>query len=120
MKSYTLKELSEISKVKPRTIRFYISKKLLPPPIQRGRNSLYSEEHLKKLEEIKELKKKGLLLREISLKNENKFLPNPESFVSYKISDDVIVVVKSEISPWRMKKIKDAIEEMYKKLNSDK
>jgi len=88
--------------------------------VQRGRNSLYSEEHLKKLIEIKELKEKGLLLKEISLKAEDSILPEPVSCVTYQVSDDVTVVVKSDISPWRMKKIKESIENMIKQLNSDK
>ena len=119
-KTYNLKELSQISGVKPRTIRFYISKNLLPPPVKRGRNSIYSEEHVKRLEEIKRLKEEGLLLKEISLKTNSTILPEPETFAKYKISDDVTIIVKSDISPWRAKKIKEAIEDMIKKLNSDK
>jgi DNA-binding transcriptional MerR regulator len=119
-KTYSLKELSEITGIKARTIRYYISKNLLPPPVKRGRNSGYGEEHIKRLKEIQKLKEKGLLLKEISLKAGSVNLPEPETFASYKVSDDVTVIVKSDVSPWRAKKINEAIVEMINKLNSGK
>jgi DNA-binding transcriptional MerR regulator len=111
-KTFNIKELSEAAKISPRTVRFYISKDLLPPPIKRGRNALYGEEHLKRLLEIKELKAKGMLLKEISLKYRSSNLPSPIITINYQISDDVIVSVRSDIPPWRMNKIKEAIKEL--------
>ena len=53
--SFTLVELAEVSGVPARTIRFYIAKGLLPPPLVAGRAACYGEEHLKELDRIKTL-----------------------------------------------------------------
>ena len=45
--SFTLVELSEVSGVPARTIRFYIARGLLPPPLVGGRSACYGAEHLK-------------------------------------------------------------------------
>jgi len=47
--SFTLVELAEASGVPARTVRFYIAKGLLPPPLVGGRAACYGEEHLKEL-----------------------------------------------------------------------
>ena len=47
--SFTLVELADVSGVPARTIRFYIAKGLLPPPLVGGRAACYGEEHLKEL-----------------------------------------------------------------------
>ena len=51
---YKLSELSELSGVPERTIRYYISKDLLPGP-NRGSKSRYSDEHLARLRVIRKL-----------------------------------------------------------------
>ena len=51
---YKLSELSELSGVPERTIRYYVSKDLLPGP-NRGSKSRYSDEHLARLRVIRKL-----------------------------------------------------------------
>ncbi len=60
-----ISELAERAGVSVRTIRFYISEGLLPPPQARGRYSVYDEEYLTRIELIKRLKGAYLPLKEI-------------------------------------------------------
>ena len=51
-------ELSQVTGIPSRTIRFYNTEGLLPPPHKRGRVAYYSGEHVRVLTLIKELKEK--------------------------------------------------------------
>jgi DNA-binding transcriptional MerR regulator len=53
---HTIDELAHISGMPSRTIRFYNTQGMLPPPTMRGRVAYYGEEHLLILNIIKELK----------------------------------------------------------------
>ena len=53
---HTIDELAHLSGMPSRTIRFYNTQGLLPPPIMRGRVAYYNQEHLLVLNLIKELK----------------------------------------------------------------
>ena len=53
---YTLDELAQATDVTPRTIRFYTSEGLLPPPQARGRFALYGPAHRNRLRLIVLLK----------------------------------------------------------------
>src|SRR5260370_35514743 len=53
---HTIDELAQISGMPSRTIRFYNTQGMLPPPTMRGRVAYYDEEHLLVLRIIKELK----------------------------------------------------------------
>src|SRR5215471_3774096 len=53
---HTIDELAHVSSMPSRTIRFYNTQGMLPPPIMRGRVAYYDEEHLLTLNIIKELK----------------------------------------------------------------
>ena len=64
--SFTLVELAEVSGVPARTIRFYIARGLLPPPLVGERTACYGEEHLKELDRIKTLQGQGQTLAQIA------------------------------------------------------
>jgi DNA-binding transcriptional MerR regulator len=49
-------ELAQITGLPSRTIRFYNTQRLLPPPIMRGRTAYYTQEHILVLGIIRELK----------------------------------------------------------------
>jgi DNA-binding transcriptional MerR regulator len=53
---HTIDELAHVSGMPSRTIRFYNTQGMLPPPTMRGRVAYYDEEHLLVLRIIKELK----------------------------------------------------------------
>ena len=58
-------ELAERAGVTQRTIRYYVSEGLLPPPAGQGQRRAYNEEHLQQLERIQHLKSAYLPLHEI-------------------------------------------------------
>lgn len=55
--SISLSELSKLTQIETRTIRYYISIDLLPPPLNRGRSASYTQQHRQRLEWIKQLSK---------------------------------------------------------------
>ncbi len=62
---YGLTELAARSGVPARTIRFYQSVDVLPRPDRRGRDAIYREQHLERLQLIAELQDRGLTLSAI-------------------------------------------------------
>ncbi|MGE3796367.1 MAG: MerR family transcriptional regulator [Thermomicrobiales bacterium] len=62
---YTLNDLTELAGVSSRTVRYYISEGLLPPPESAGPRTTYSQTHLDRLLLIGRLKDAYLPLREI-------------------------------------------------------
>jgi len=111
LNEYNLLELSEKSGIPPRTIRYYISKNLLNGPTQVGRNAIYTDSHLKRLEEIQDLKQKGLSLHEISVDSQktDTSLVEPTAWIQYALEDDITVSIRSDVSPWRMNLIKKTL-----------
>jgi len=67
-KVYSLEELSRLTGVLGRTIRYYIAEGLLPGACSTGRSSTYSDEHLQKLQKIADLRKLGNTLAMIRVK----------------------------------------------------
>jgi DNA-binding transcriptional MerR regulator len=116
----SLAELSESARVAPRTIRYYISRGILSGPNQVGRNARYDQSHLDRLQEISALKEKGLTLSEIAIEltgaQEEPPLPPPTSWFQFSISDDVSVIVRGDVAPWRMRKIRRWLGESGRRL----
>ena len=111
---YTLQELAEKKNTSPRTIRYYISKELLPPPIRAGRDAAYNDTHVERLETIQAYKKQGYTLNEIKRiviadGNQGK-LPEPILWQRYRISDYIEVNVRSDTPPWRYRGILKQIQ----------
>ena len=65
-KKWTLRELAAEAGVPERTIRFYISRGLVDPPLRAGRGAAYGARHLDRLREIRTLQARGMPLAEIS------------------------------------------------------
>ncbi len=61
----TLDELTNRVGLSVRTIRFYTSKGLVPPPIRRGRSGYYTPDHVARLELVQELQTHGFTLSAI-------------------------------------------------------
>jgi len=122
-KEWTLRELAAESGIPERTIRFYISKGILDPPLRGGRGAAYGPDHLTRLQEIRGLQAKGLMLAEIARLPEPPAaaagLPAPSSWESYAIADDVIVWVRGESSPWRAKHIRSALREFASRIQKN-
>ncbi|HXA29081.1 MAG TPA: MerR family transcriptional regulator [Candidatus Angelobacter sp.] len=62
---YTVDELSARTGVSSRTIRFYQTEDILPPPRRRGRIALYGDEHVERLQLVSMLQSRGLRLTAI-------------------------------------------------------
>src|SRR6516162_8313194 len=113
----TLAELSEASGIPARTIRFYIARGLLEGPVKAGRGAVYTEEHLARLQKIKKLQDEGRMLAEIALDLDGGPAPpemtvTPAPWWQHVIQDDVMVWVRGDVSPWRMKQIRTSGDEM--------
>ena len=113
--SWTLAELAEETGLAPRTIRFYIARGLLEGPAVAGRGASYSTAHFERLEQIKKLQARGLMLADIARVlaggREPKDLPAPETWQSYRLGSDVVVSVRSDAAPWRLKRIRESLRE---------
>lgn len=64
-REYSISELADEAGVSTRTVRYYVSEGLLPPPLGSGPNSRYTNAHREQLEIIGSLKAQFLPLREI-------------------------------------------------------
>jgi DNA-binding transcriptional MerR regulator len=110
----TLAELADASGLAARTIRFYIARGLLDGPVKAGRGAAYTPDHLTRLEKIKKLQAKGRMLSEIgrslagSAPERSRAAP-PTAWWRHAIADDVVVMTRSDVSPWRAKQIREAI-----------
>jgi DNA-binding transcriptional MerR regulator len=115
----TLVDLAEQSGIPARTIRFYISRGLLEGPVKAGRGAIYTSQHLARLEKIKALQAQGRMLSEIA-----PMLGTPQAAVSHPpsvwwqhaIDDDILVWTRADVSPWRMKQMRAAIDAMAARL----
>ena len=61
----TLEELTARVGLSVRTVRFYTSRGLVPPPIRRGRSGFCSAEHVARIELVLELQSHGFTLSAI-------------------------------------------------------
>lgn len=118
-RSKTLAELSEESGLPSRTIRFYISRGLLGGPVKAGRGAAYTDEHLAQLAKIKRLQSEGRMLAEIAHELNGTPAPAagpPSPWWQYAIQEDVMVLVRGDISPWRMNQVRAALDEFASRL----
>jgi DNA-binding transcriptional MerR regulator len=62
---YAITDLASLAGVTPRTIRYYVSVGLVPPPDQQGRAARYGEDHLRRIRLIRRLQEQHLPLAAI-------------------------------------------------------
>ncbi|MCW5963592.1 MAG: MerR family transcriptional regulator [Bryobacterales bacterium] len=118
-KSFTLDQLADASGVSRRTIRFWISRGLVPGPDIAGRNASYSQSHLARLLEIQSQQEQGLTLREISTgakSSETRPVVAPIAWWQIPVADGVQVWVQGNLSPWRQRAVRRAIAEFGQRL----
>ena len=115
-------ELAERAGLPRRTIRYYISLGLLDGPERAGRGAVYTRRHLERLENIRQLRRRGLTLREIAAALDSESVPQdvpaPTPWWRYPVADDVIVWVKADAGPWRSRQIRRAIGRMASELKT--
>lgn len=106
----SLVDLAKESGLPGRTIRFYIARGLLPRPVKGGRAAAYGPEHRARLAEIQQLQKRGLTLSEIGGRlagAASAGVPEPTVWAEYRLAEDVVVRVRADAGPWRLKGIRD-------------
>lgn len=118
----TLADLEAAAGTPARTIRFYIARGLLKGPLKAGRGASYTAEHLARIEQIKALQNDGHTLTEIAYLLEGasakKQSAAPTPWWQHAIDQDVVVWVRADVSPWRLKQIRDAIDKMASRLEA--
>jgi DNA-binding transcriptional MerR regulator len=80
---YLISELAQRAGVSVRTIRYYISEGLLPPPQVRGRYSVYDEDYVERIHLVKRLKEAYLPIREIRKKLETQTMEEIDDFLRH-------------------------------------
>ncbi len=115
----TLADLAARSGIPARTIRFYISRGLLEGPVKAGRGAVYTDQHLARLTEIKALQADGRMLSEIALQPANVSAP-ASAWWRHDIDDDVVVWTRGDVSPWRLKQVRAAIDDLAVRLRRKK
>lgn len=110
-----LDELAKAAGVSARTVRYYISRGLLPGPTMMGRKAHYTEVHLDILKRIVAAQAEGNSLDQIK----NAFItngytvessvPDPTITLTYNLAPDVGVLVKNDISSHRKRLVHQAL-----------
>lgn len=111
--TWTLAELAEETGLSARTIRYYISRGLLDGPVVAGRRATYGAGHLERLKAIQKLQTRGMTLAEVrhalAGESEEEELPSPATWQSYAVAEDVVVWVRADGRPWRMKQVRESL-----------
>jgi DNA-binding transcriptional MerR regulator len=119
----TLAEVAAKSGFPGRTIRFYIARGLLPGPGKAGRGATYGPGHLARLREIRDLQGQGFTLLEIAQRlsggTRAAAALEPTPWWLYPVAADVVVSVRSDVSPWRLKQIRNHLAQMAASLRAE-
>jgi DNA-binding transcriptional MerR regulator len=120
----SLDELGKKSGVPQRTIRYYISRGLIPGPVRAGRGAEYTQQHLADIQKVRRLQSGGMTLAEIGYQvagrdSDGRVAIAPESWSMYRISPVVTVQVRDGLSPWRIKQLRSAITRLAAELAAD-
>lgn len=103
---YTIQELERLTGFAGRTIRYYISRGLLPPAYGRGPSATYDTDHLQRILYIDSLKQRRFSLQQITEHLEEmgtadievamrgQFGPPVEMWRQYRLHDDLTMMVR--------------------------
>ena len=118
--NFSLADMSEQTGVARRTIRYYIARGLLPGPLRVGRGAAYDERHLERLREIQRLKTTGYSLAEIGRLTESDPsaapTPEPTRWCRYELADDVVLLARDDVSPWRTREVRNLVRDATRRL----
>lgn len=76
---YKIQDLVQVSGIPRRTIRYYVQRGLLPAPLGSGRGHYYTQDHLQRLQRIREMQRAGRTLDEIAVLLEEPAVPTDEA-----------------------------------------
>jgi len=88
-KHYNMKELSALTDMSPRNIRFYIQEGIVDKPLGQNRGAYYTDKHLQQLLTVKKYKEAGVSLERIAQIIHEASIPK----VDYRIKPGNIEVV---------------------------
>ena len=119
-REFTLDQLAAASEIPARTIRYYIARGLLKGPVKAGRGATYSPEHLARLQQVKRLQSQGRTLGEIeaivSGNAGGPALPDASPWWRFELAEDVVIMARADVSPWRSRVIREAVRELRARL----
>lgn len=104
----TIAQLARRSGIPTRRIRYYVSERLLPPPIGRGRAAYYTERHLSRLQQIAAMREVNLSLEEIRRRlgeaehfpqDSEQSIPAAQAWRRWEIVPGVEMHVREDIDP---------------------
>lgn len=104
----TISQLARRSGVPARRIRYYVSERLLPPPVGRGRAAHYTDQHLERLRQISTLREVNLSLDEIrerlgepgnGLDEPQNSLPSAVAWRRWEVVPGVEMHVRDDLDP---------------------
>jgi DNA-binding transcriptional MerR regulator len=118
--TYKLEELAKEAGTSPRTVRYYVQRGLLPPPIFKGKDSTYRRDHLVRLRAIKKLQGDYLPLDAIAAELEGKAIeeieaiakshPRPMPSPSVRPQQIVVTTPLVRAHSWRRHEIERGLE----------
>lgn len=62
---YSIGELADLTEVSRRTVHYYVQRRLIDPPLGRGRGRHYDERHVRQIREIRDLQRLGVSLADM-------------------------------------------------------
>ena len=107
--TYNLEELATLGGISPRTLRYYISEGLLPPPLGRGPGKHYDDAHLTRLQAVQFHQGLGLDLTAIKGHFESHYataalnrgeFPPPLGFDAEVVVREPAGIPLPRLSPW--------------------
>lgn len=118
-RTYSLMDLAGASGIAARTIRFYIARGLLPPPLMAGRNACYGPHHLIRLEQIKRRQQDGATLAEMASDTQPPaHEPSTSIWEVMDLAADLKVHVAQGMPPWRRRLIRKALQDLCAALSN--
>jgi DNA-binding transcriptional MerR regulator len=115
--AYKLDELAKAAGTSPRTVRYYVQRGLLPPPVFKGKDSAYAKDHLVRLRAIRKLQEAYLPLDAIAAELAGKSIEQIEAIAEKKAAPvpppNVEIVVTTPLvrsHAWRRLEIADGLE----------
>jgi DNA-binding transcriptional MerR regulator len=90
-------------------------------PDKAGRGAAYGESHLRQIRQVRRFQEEGLTLSEIAhrLAAPAASIPRPESdaWRHFNVADDLVLMVREQAAPWRLRQIHRAMAQLRDSLN---
>lgn len=99
---YNIESLADLAGLTKRTIRYYIELGLLTPPVGSCRGSYYTDNHLRRLDQIRKLSSQGIPLTQM------------KSFICDDFQASVVCTDDIKINVWNRAVITESIEINFK------